>query len=97
LPDGRLPCVGPLKGNVQASSGETAIERRRPGRIEDVSPEPVELLRNPATVEIQDVAQADLIRTDPKRDDLGVARGLVVALAIPLWCLIGLAVWGAVK
>ena len=71
------------------------IERRRPGRLTDVSPWLVSLLRSkhpgeqvPAPQEHADDGQpAD--RDDDERDDddLGIAQGIALAvlLSIPLW------------
>ncbi len=65
--------LSPLRQLVQ--------DRRRPGRVAQVSPALIPLLRDPA----------HYVDTDP----LTPARGVMVALlvSVPLWTLIGLAVW----
>ena len=49
-------------------------DRRRPGRLDDVSPELIPLLRHPDDLE-------------PDRDDARPATGIVIAvmLSVPLW------------
>jgi hypothetical protein len=90
--------VDPRRDDILAPSSapqQDQMDRRRPGRREDVSPHLLPLLRNPASVEIPpDEGSASL----PPRDDRAAAKGLLMALllAIPLWCLIGLGIWWAV-
>ena len=72
--------------------------RRRPGRLEPVSPHLVHLLRDPAAVE----PPAALPSTDDENvfgDGLSVARGIGVGLmlAIPAWAAIGLATWAVLR
>ncbi len=57
----------------------TARDRRRPGRIEDVSPELIPLMRHPDELE-------------PDRDDLRPMTGVLVAVAlsVPVWAGIAL-------
>ena len=54
-------------------------DRRRPGRIEDVSPELIPLMRHPDDLE-------------PDRDDIRPMTGIVVAvlLSVPVWAGIAL-------
>jgi hypothetical protein len=85
---------GPLLKAAPATADESVTyasampDQRRPGRLEQVSPTLIPLLRGAA----QDVD------TDPDIDyttDLAAARGIAVAtcLSVPLWALIGLAGW----
>ena len=74
-------------------------ERRRPGRPATVSPELVPLLRNAASVEIpEQEAHLDAPR-DIRRDDMGPARGLAVALLLvaPFWCGVLVIWWLALR
>jgi hypothetical protein len=74
-------------------TAETAPDRRRSGRLEDVSPELIPLLRNPAAIEIPPDEPLAL-----ERDELGAAKGIVVGvlLVIPFWLLVALGIWWAV-
>jgi hypothetical protein len=85
---------GPLLKAAPATAGESVTnasalpDQRRLGRLEQVSPTLIPLLRGTA----QDVD------TDPDIDhttNLAAARGIAVAacLSVPLWALIGLAGW----
>lgn len=81
--------------DVKEAAAQTSLEaaskdRRRPGRMDNVSPALIPLLRqnsNPADsscLEGQDELLLD------SGDDLGPARGVVVgaALSLPLWAFI---------
>jgi hypothetical protein len=59
-------------------------ERRRPGRVDYSNPALIELLRDPSDTEAPE-----------HRDDLSPAKGIfiAIAMAIPLWGIIGLAIW----
>jgi len=78
-----------------SANAETAPDRRRPGRLPDVSPGLLPLLRNPVAVEIPAEKAPDAGYT---RDELDAAKGIAVGifLAVPLWCLIALAIWWTV-
>lgn len=87
-----------LGDGTPARSGlttETAPDRRRPGRLKDVSPELIPLLRNPAAIEIPSDAP---LAPEHARDELGAAKGIVVGvlLVIPFWLLVALGIWWAV-
>src|SRR6185437_13990826 len=65
-------------------------DRRRPGRPETVSPELIPLLRDPASVEVPEHDAHLHAPRNVRRDDMGPARGLAVALllALPFWCVV---------
>ncbi|MBN9559944.1 MAG: hypothetical protein J0H14_04335 [Alphaproteobacteria bacterium] len=88
----------PLRHDEVAASdgGDVKIDRRRPGRPEHVSPHLIPLLRNAAEAEIP---PDDAPVADRTQDDLGPAKGILagLGLAIPLWGLIGLAVWWVLR
>ena len=68
-----------------AAAPPVAQDRRRPGRVEQVSPAIIPLLRDPARC----------VDTDQDTDPLAPARGVVfgLLLSVALWALIGLGVW----
>lgn len=77
------------------SPAEAAIpaapnDRRRPGRIDNINPNLLPLLRNPAPPESAD---ADLVGLPC--DDLKPAKGIVAAIliALPFWILVALGGW----
>jgi hypothetical protein len=89
--DGLIDCfleAASSKAGASVATPSFIPDQRRPGRLEQVSPTLIPLLRGAA----QDVD------TDPDIDyttDLAAARGIAVAtcLSVPLWALIGLAGW----
>jgi hypothetical protein len=66
----------------QRTDGKTAEDRRRPGRIEQVSPTLVGLLRGKADAEAPRTGEPEA------GDELGAARGILFAVVA------GLAIWG---
>jgi len=77
----------------------TTVDRRRPGRVQNVSPELLPLLRKP----VPDAAEVEALLLEPSADpqaapELGIdvdnplapARGLLaaVALSVPMWLII---------
>jgi hypothetical protein len=66
----------------------TSSDRRRPGRLEQVSPALVPLFRGAAQNGDIDL---DIDYTAPLAAAHGIALGM--CLAVPLWALIGLAGW----
>lgn len=64
-------------------------DRRRLGRLNDVSPELIPLLRGSSRDSLPDLAD------DENPHDLAAARGILFAafVSIILWALIALAVW----
>jgi hypothetical protein len=66
----------------QAQARQGTADRRRPGRIENISPHLIPLLRQPTVV----VEPAPVLTVDDLRLPKGIAIG--VLLAIPLWGLI---------
>lgn len=69
-------------------------ERRRPGRMENPSPELIALMRTPSAMKVDPVAAArvpDVSPDGPDRsiDNRDAARGIMVAVAL------GLLLWGA--
>ena len=77
----------PAAEQVSTPPTSNAIEtRRRPGRLKEVSPELVPLLRSPATADIHAPA---LSEADARfmEDDLAAVKGIMYALAlsVPLW------------
>jgi hypothetical protein len=83
--------IDPAPGDTPADAGvvtipSSAADRRRPGRLERVSPTLLPLLRKPARSSEEVPADAE-----PNR----FVRGMVFALLLSavLWALIGLGVW----
>jgi hypothetical protein len=75
---------------AEADAGTTLSDvpdRRRPGRVEHISPTLIPLLREPA--------QFVDTELDTEADTLVAARGIAVAvlLSVPLWGLVGLVAW----
>lgn len=71
------------------------VDRRRPGRIEDASPELVALMRAPARGPVGSSPGASVVITG-STDDLQAARGvsLAVGISILIWAVaIGAVVW----
>jgi hypothetical protein len=88
-----------LEDGTPAQSGvaaETVPDRRRPGRLKDVSPDLIPLLRDPIAIEIP---SDDALAPEHPRDELGAAKGIVVSLllAAPFWFLIALGIWWAFR
>ena len=88
-----------LEDGTPAQSGvaaETVPDRRRPGRLTDVSPDLIPLLRDPVAIEIP---SDDALAPEHSRDELGAAKGIVVSLllAAPFWFLIALGIWWAFR
>ena len=89
-------------GQETAEPGNT--DRRRPGRAEQVHPALIPLLRQPAGAGDAMVATTDACTTDgdgspplaSARDDLGLARGIALALLLmlPFWCAVLFAIRG---
>lgn len=82
-----------LPPSSSAPSAETTVvaDRRRPGRLEQVSSELVPILRG----QIPDPAPAEPLQFD-QPDQLAAARGLAVGvlLSAPLWiCVAYIARW----
>ena len=67
-------------------------DRRRPGRVNYTEPALIELLRRPASGPSGEGAY-------DSGDRLAPARGIVfaIALAVPLWCALGAAIWLVVR
>jgi hypothetical protein len=59
--------------------------RRRPRRIDDVSPELIPLLRGPSDTDVKDIKESV-----DESDDLSAARGVI------WWVLLLVIVWGAI-
>lgn len=80
------------------TDGDTKLCRRRPGRIENVPPSLIPLLRDAGRlqdIDIDAVALAGLTiqsDIDATQDGLAAIRGVVwgVALSVPLWAVITL-------
>ena len=77
----------PVVEHVSTVSASDAIEtRRRPGRLKNVSPDLVPLLRSPATADISrpSLGEAD---TQFMEDSLAPVKGIMfaVALSVSLW------------
>jgi hypothetical protein len=72
----------------QRDASDTIADRRRSGRLKDVSPELVPLLRNPT--------QGDFLVHDPEgtSDQLAPARGIILAIKLSglFWMLVTVAV-----
>ncbi len=86
------------KGRPVDSAG-FAIERRRPGRRNDVSPELIAMMRRPAGDGVirEDFAAGRLEAEPavrPGSDPMSPVRGIAMSLllSVPLWCFLGGAV-----
>lgn len=81
---------------IEEESGldaDTATDRRRPGRRNDVSPNLIPLLRRAA----RERFSLPWI-TEDHPDQLSAARGLLIAMLIGavVWFLIGLVIWAVI-
>ena len=81
----------PAAEHVSTVSASDAVEsRRRPGRLKNVSPDLVPLLRSPATA---DISRPSLGEADTQfiEDSLAPIKGIMfaMALSVPLWAGIG--------
>lgn len=83
-----------LQATAQVPVPARVKERRRPERNEHVSPELIPLLRSPVP-DNTPAPPSSKVDEPPPHDDLRVARGIVivVALSIPLWAGIAAIVW----
>jgi hypothetical protein len=82
----RTDTIGEAAESKSAPSG-SATDRRRPGRVDYINPDFIVLLRQPAGAEPAEFGE--------QRDDLAPIKGILfgLLLAIPVWMLIGLAIW----
>ena len=68
---------------------QEVVDRRRPGRLQSVSPGLIAILRHPTVLD------------DPsgKVPDLGATRGIIlgILLAVPLWAIIVVGILWAVR
>lgn len=81
-------------GALAPSSLLELTDRRRPGRVANVSPELVPLLRQPATIELPPAAPIYGADEYEEPHDLAAMQGITVAvlLSIPIWMMIRAAV-----
>ena len=80
----------PAAEHVSTVSASDAVEtRRRPGRLRNVSPDLVPLLRSPATANIREPSLSEA-NAQFIEDNLGSVKGIMfaVALSVPLWACI---------
>ena len=75
----------------------TLDDRRRPGRVRNVNPHLIQLLRDPCEPDTSGPAQ-ETAPSDQPDDDLAPARGIVlgITLSIALWAILILLVRWAV-
>ncbi len=84
----------------QETTEPGSTDRRRPGRAEQAHPALVPLLRQPAGAgDITDARAAADDGSPPlasARDDLGLARGIALALLLmlPFWCAVAFVIRG---
>jgi hypothetical protein len=80
--------IAPAEASAPAAIPSAIPDQRRPGRLEQVSPTLIPLLRGAAQ-------NVDIDLDMDYTADLAVARGIAfgLCLAVPLWALIGLAGW----
>lgn len=73
-------------------------DRRRPNRLDQVSPNLISLLRGSASAEAPALLfdDVDALRLD---EDLAPARGLAIGLmlAAPAWAIIGTLIWAVLR
>ena len=76
----------------------TVVDSRRPGRLGQVNPHLVPLLRDPTgavlPAPVPGTAEPGILE-----DDLSIARGIGVALvlSVPIWAVIGLVTWALLR
>ncbi len=84
---------------AQIGSPSTAAEdRRRPGRLGQISPQLTSLLRNPATTD-GPPCLSDQLDAPPLDDDLAPLKGIIssLVLGVLLWTVIGTAIWAVLR
>ena len=88
------PLAGADAASLSSALLPADIERRRPGRVENVNPHMIPLLRDTATVDIAE-NHVDIRRHFPHEDGLTAVKGIVfaVAVCIPFWALLGTLIW----
>ena len=72
--------------------------RRRPGRIDQVSPNLIPLLRNPPTADIPELLPGE-VDLPPLEDEMAPATGIMfgLALSIPIWAAIAGTIWAVLR
>lgn len=69
----------------RTSTGYKGLDRRRPGRPQEISPHLVALLRS------DDRQSAPIFVSDAQRAVIGL--GAAVLLSVPLWAMVGVIAW----
>jgi len=84
--------IEPISVPIAAAPVEVE-DRRRPRRLNQVSPHLISLLRRPSAAN-RSAPPLDIVDAASSDDDLAVARGLGVGLvlSVPLWAVIDLIV-----
>ena len=86
-----------LAQRIDGAAAYTALDRRRPGRCDDVYPELIPLLRTSgddvflAPEDLDDLAQENLDNSDSRAASRGISWAFISAVGV--WTLIGLEVW----
>jgi hypothetical protein len=83
--DVRDGASGYLAAPQPDGDGYTGVDRRRPGRPQDISPHLVALLRP------DDRDTPPVFQDDAQRAVVGL--GAAVLLSLPLWIMLGVIVW----
>ena len=81
-----------------AGAPVTAKDRRRPYRLNRVSPHLIALLRR-STAPNTPTPLLDDMDVPPLGSELAIARGfgLGLVLSVPIWSIIGLAIWAMLR
>jgi len=90
-----------LRAAEQVPTLARVKDRRRPGRIDQVAPHLVPLLRNPATVDIPTLSPGE-VNASPLKGDLTPLQGITLDIvsSVPLWAVIvgvGWVVWKVLR
>jgi hypothetical protein len=86
--------TGAAKAGASFADPAVVPDQRRPGRLAQVNPALIPLLREP-TRYVDDPAAVEYIAADDDSDARAAGRGLVVGLllSVPFWAVIGLGLW----
>ena len=72
-------------GAMSSGAGYQGVERRRPGRPQEISPHLVALLRS------DERRPAPILASDAQRAAIGLGAALL--LSVPLWAMLGIIAW----
>jgi len=86
--------AAPVSAVATATVSVAADDRRRPKRLNQISPELVPLLRDPAAAKLSAPLLGEM-NVPSYDDDLAPARGIGIGLvlSVPVWAIISGLVW----